>query len=51
MGKEDLSGSVVRIGAQWSVVKSSSPGGLVVWGKITDKAGRVEVLDNYLTAK
>jgi hypothetical protein len=51
LGKEDLTGGVVRIGAQWSVVKSSSPDGLVVWGKVTDKAGRVEVLDNYLAAK
>jgi len=45
LGREDLSGSVVRIGAQWSVVKSGSPGGLTLWGRITDEAGRVEVLD------
>src|SRR6185295_6949616 len=35
---EDLSGSVVRIGGQWSVVKSSSPTGLTIWGKISDEA-------------
>jgi hypothetical protein len=46
-GKEDLSGSVVRIGAQWSVIKSSGPRGLTVWGKITDKAPRFEILDHY----
>jgi hypothetical protein len=48
LGTEDFSGSVVRIGAQWSVVKASSPSGLTVWGKITDKAAKVEVLDRYL---
>lgn len=47
LGKEDLSASVVRIGGQWSVVKSSTPGRLTIWGKITDEAGRVEVLDDY----
>jgi hypothetical protein len=46
-----LAGNVVRIGGQWSVVKSSDPGGLVVWGKITDKAGRVEILDQYVGKK
>lgn len=50
-GKEDFSGSVVRIGAQWSVVKASSPSGLTIWGKITDKASKVEVLENYLAKK
>lgn len=44
---QDLSGSVVRIGTQWSVVKSSGPSGLTVWGKIADDAVRVEVLDDY----
>ena len=38
LGKEDFSGDVVRIGKQWSVVKSSSPGSLVIWGKVTDEA-------------
>jgi hypothetical protein len=47
-GKEDFSGSVIRIGAQWSVIKSSGPGRLLIWGKITDEAARVEVLDHYL---
>jgi len=51
LGNEDLAGSVVRIGGQWSTVKSSSPSGLVVWGKITDKAPKVEVLDQYLAKK
>ena len=45
--KEDLAGSVVRIGKEWSVVKSSGPGGLVVWGKFTDEAPKFEVLDRY----
>jgi hypothetical protein len=47
VGKQDLSGSVVRIGKQWSVVKSSAPGSLVVWGKLTDDATKVELLDDY----
>jgi hypothetical protein len=50
-GKEDLSGSVVRIGAQWSIIKSSSPSSLIIWGKITDEATKVEVLDHYVTRK
>jgi hypothetical protein len=51
LSKEDLAGSVVRIGAQWSVVKASSPAGLTVWGRITDKTSKVEILDSYLTKK
>ena len=51
LGKEDLAGSVVRIGAQWSVIKSGGPGGLTVWGKIMDEAARVEVLDHYAAKK
>jgi hypothetical protein len=51
LGKEDLSASVVRIGAQWSIVKSSGPGGLTIWGKITDESARVEVLDHYAAKK
>ncbi len=47
LGPEDLSGGVVRIGRQWSVVKSSGPGSLVVWGRITEEAPMVEVLDHY----
>lgn len=46
LGSEDFSGSVVRIGKQWSVVKSSNP--LVLWGKLTDTAPKVEVLDRYV---
>lgn len=48
LGKEVLPGSAVRIGGQWSVVKSSGPSSLIIWGKITDEAARVEVLDHYL---
>jgi hypothetical protein len=51
LAREDLSGSVVRIGTQWSVVKSAGPNGLVLWGKITDEGPRVEVLDQYVAAK
>ena len=51
LGSEDFSGSVVRVGKQWSVIKSSSPAGLVLWGKVTDKAAKVEVLDRYLPKK
>jgi hypothetical protein len=51
LGKENLSGSVVRIGAQWSVVKSSDANGLTVWGKITDEAPKVEVLAHYAATK
>jgi hypothetical protein len=51
LGKEDLSGGVVRIGAQWSVIKSSGPNSLIIWGKITDEATRVEVLDHYAAKK
>jgi hypothetical protein len=47
LGKEVLPGSVVRIGGQWSVVQSSGANSLIIWGKITDEAARVEVLDNY----
>jgi hypothetical protein len=46
--KEDLSGCVVRIGKQWSVVKSIQPGSLVIWGNVTDEAARVEILDSYV---
>jgi hypothetical protein len=51
LGKEDLSGSGVRIGQQWSVVKSGGPGSLVIRGKITDEAPKVEILAHYLEAK
>jgi hypothetical protein len=51
LGEEDLSGSAIRIGAQWSVIKSSGPRSLIIWGKITDEAARVEVLDHYLAKK
>ena len=45
--KETLSGSVVRIGQQWSVVKSSGPTSLIVWGKIGNEAPSLEILDHY----
>jgi hypothetical protein len=45
---ESLGGSVVRIGGQWSVVKSSSPEGVVLWGQITDETSRIEVLESYV---
>jgi hypothetical protein len=51
LGSEDFSGSVIRIGKQWTVVKSSSPAGLTLWGKITDKATKVDVLDRYQAKK
>ena len=51
LAKEDYSGSPVRIGAQWSIVKSSGPSSLTVWGKITDKAAKVEILDHYVAKK
>src|SRR5262249_12099335 len=46
-GNENRAGSVVRVGGEWSVVKSAGNGGLVVWGMFTDKATRVEILDHY----
>ena len=45
-----LAGGVVRIGKEWSVIKSSGPDGLVIWGKFTDETPKFEVLDPY-TAK
>src|SRR5438094_623864 len=51
LGKESLSGSVVRIGGQWSIIKSSGPSSLTIWGKITDDAARLEILDHYDTNK
>lgn len=49
--KEDLTSSIVRIGGQWTVVKSVGPTSLVLWGRVTDKAAKIEVLDTYLTTK
>ncbi len=51
LGKENLAGSVVRIGAQWSVVKSATPTSMTIWGRITDKTEKVEVLDSYRAKK
>jgi hypothetical protein len=48
LGKDHaLAGSVVRIGKQWSVVKSNGPNSLTVWGKITDEVRAVEFLADY----
>jgi len=48
LGKEHaLAGSVVRIGKQWSVVKTNDAKSLVIWGKITDEASAVEILADY----
>jgi len=49
-GNVTPAGSLVRIGKQWSVVKSGDPAGLIVWGKITDEASKVEVLADYTAA-
>lgn len=51
LGKDNLAGSVVRIGKQWSVVKSSTPSSLTLWGKISDQTAKVELLDSYAVAK
>jgi hypothetical protein len=49
LGKDHtLAGSVVRVGKQWSVVKSNGPNSLTVWGKITDEAPTVEFLADYV---
>lgn len=48
IAKENLAGCVVRIGKEWSVVKSSGLDGLVVWGKFTDEAPKFEILDSYV---
>ena len=50
-GKENLAGGVVRIGKQWSVIKSSVPGSLVLWGKVADESPQAEILDSYLETK
>jgi hypothetical protein len=47
-GKGDLGGSAVRIGKQWSIVKSSGPRSVVVWGRIDDETPKIEVLESYL---
>ena len=51
LGKDHvLAGSVVRVGKQWSVVKSNGPNRLIIWGKITDEAPDVEFLADYSAA-
>lgn len=44
----DLEGAPVRIGQQWSLVKSVEPDGIVVWGHVTDQAQTFKILDDYL---
>ena len=51
LAKEDYSASIVRIGTQWSVAKASGPNSVPVWGKITDKAAKLEILDRYVGKK
>jgi hypothetical protein len=48
LGKDHaMAGSVVRIGKQWSVVKSNDAKSLLIWGKVTDEAAKVEILADY----
>jgi hypothetical protein len=47
--EDALSGAIIRIGEQWSVVKSSEPNKLVIWGKITDDTAKFDLLDLYGT--
>lgn len=52
LGKDHaLEGSVVRIGKQWSIVKTNGLNSLTVWGKINDEAATVEVLSDYADAE
>lgn len=51
LAKQNLAGSVVRIGTQWSIVKSNTPNSVVVWGKVTDEAAKAEILDHYVAEK
>lgn len=47
--KNELAGSAVRVGRQWSIVKSAGPKGLMVWGRVMDgDAKAFEILDSYL---
>jgi hypothetical protein len=48
LGKDHLlAGTPVRIGKQWSIVKSNTGKTLTIWGKITDDAAKLELLDDY----
>ncbi len=51
LGREKLTASVVRIGGQWTIVKSAGPKNIVVWGRITDEAPRIDVLNSYSDAQ
>lgn len=46
----DLAGRVIRLGEQWSVIKSAGNGRAVVWGELTDRAGEVFILGTYQLA-
>jgi hypothetical protein len=48
LGADDLAGAAVCIGKQWSVIRSAEGNKLVIWGKITDEASTLKVLDHYL---
>ncbi|WP_428939765.1 right-handed parallel beta-helix repeat-containing protein [Fontivita pretiosa] len=47
-----LEGGVIRVGQQWSVIKSgptsANPKTIIVWGKVTDPATTFEILDHYV---
>jgi hypothetical protein len=47
-GFDALGGAIVRVGQQWSVVKSTEANKLTVWGKITDEAATFDLLDEYI---
>src|SRR4029453_2874003 len=48
LGKDHvLAGSMVRVGKQWSVVKTNDSNSLVIWGKINDEAAKGGVLAAY----
>jgi predicted outer membrane repeat protein len=47
LGKDHaLAGSVVRVGKQWSVVKTNDSKSLLIWGKVANEAAKVEILDD-----
>jgi len=51
---DDLAGSIIRIGTQWTVVRSTAPGSLSVFGKLTDQQpappAKFEILERYLNS-
>ena len=50
LGDQDLAGRVIRIGEQWSVVKSNTAAQIVVWGELTDEAQSFTILGTYQLA-